>query len=421
MNRELTGTIYVSIAIFIASFFSYLLQYYLGRHLSIPEYGSFNALLSIAYIISVPAAVLTTSLIKKVSDLNALGEFGYLTRMFVKLSQLAVITGIVIFIVILFFSHFISEFLRISDVSSVAVFGLFMSTALLGSIPQAYLQGILRYKAFAFYTVLTGLLRFAFPVLFLLLGFGVKGSFAGLFVCALVSYLIATLILKKNFVETKDIHVRGILNDIFNFAVPVLVINLCMMILNNIDLILVKNYFDPQLAGYYAGTITLGKILLFGAGTVTVIMFPKIATLRARGESVIKMFNFFFALQLAIVLVSIGVFSVLPTLITSVFFGTKFNESINYLPLFSVFIGIYVLINFLVMFMLAIEKTDIYKFLIPAIVLQILLIVFFHSTLFNVIYANIIAASLVLAALLIKTKVALNTPYIKSSPNLTTL
>ena len=47
-NPELTGTLYVTVGTLLGSFFSYLLQFFLGRMFSVEDYGSFNAFLSLS-------------------------------------------------------------------------------------------------------------------------------------------------------------------------------------------------------------------------------------------------------------------------------------------------------------------------------------------------------------------------------------
>jgi O-antigen/teichoic acid export membrane protein len=83
------GTIIVTIGAFIGSFFNYLTQVGLGRILSVEEYGTFNALLSLSVILSVPVLALTNSIIRNVSELKAMGRFDILTKMFVKSSYVS--------------------------------------------------------------------------------------------------------------------------------------------------------------------------------------------------------------------------------------------------------------------------------------------------------------------------------------------
>jgi O-antigen/teichoic acid export membrane protein len=170
--------------------------------------------------------------------------------------------------------------------------------------------------------------------------------------------------------------------------------------MNNIDMVMVKKYFDPETAGYFAGAITVGKILLFGCTAVTTLMFPSISALYAQGKDYITQFKQLAIIQTFLVVVGFIVFQLFPKPITILFFGQSFIHSVPYLRLFSVFIAIYVFVYFLVMFLLAVEKTKVYLFLLPGILVQFLLINNFHATVFEVITADITAVSLTLVLLM---------------------
>ena len=174
-----------------------------------------------------------------------------------------------------------------------------------------------------------------------------------------------------------------------------------LMFLNNIDVILVKKYFDPDMAGYYAGTVTLGKIFLFGAGAVATVMFPTISSLAARGLNYSRPFFKFLGLQLILVSGGLAVFSIFPGILTRLFFGERFMTSVEYLPMFSLFIGLYVIINFLILFFLAVNRTRVFLLMLPGIVVQYFLIVSSHNTLYDVIRADIFAGIITLGLLIL--------------------
>ena len=170
------------------------------------------------------------------------------------------------------------------------------------------------------------------------------------------------------------------------------------MAFNNNDLILVRRYFNPEDSGYYAGTVTLGKIMLFGASSVVTVMFPKISGLKSKNENIKPMFWLFLKIQLALVAIGLFIFAVFPKLIALAFFGTKFLESVKYLPLFAVFVGLYILLNFLILFLFAVDITSLFYILFILVMTQTLLISNFHASIFQVITVNISIISVALAA-----------------------
>jgi len=106
-------------------------------------------------------------------------------------------------------------------------------------------------------------------------------------------------------------------------------------------------------------------------------------------------------LMLLILVLVVGVtcYQIFPQIITNLFFGKAFENSVKYLPLFSVFVALYVLINFLVMFFLAIDKKKVGFLLLPGIVIQYIALNFFHDSLWEVINVNIVVSVLILIIL----------------------
>ncbi len=157
---------------------------------------------------------------------------------------------------------------------------------------------------------------------------------------------------------------------------------------------MVKHFFIPYDAGVYAGVVTMCKVFLFGASMVQVVMFPQISHLHALGANYKSRFIKFLSLQLVLIFGGLAIFTLFPSSINNLMFGGKFMDSVPYLPMFAFFVALYILITFLSMFLLAINKTKAYLIILPACVLQYLLISSYHTNLFGIIKANILATGL---------------------------
>jgi O-antigen/teichoic acid export membrane protein len=198
----------------------------------------------------------------------------------------------------------------------------------------------------------------------------------------------------------KQSEINAYFKRMLTFSLPIILTYFGMFTLNNQDLVLVKKFFDPVMAGYYAGVVILGKIILFGANSLTIVMFPQIAILKSKGEDYFARFRAIFWLLLLVLISAIGFYTVLPQFIAQTFFGERFLHSAIYLPRFSLFISLYVLINFIFIFLLAIDKIKITLISLPAILAQFILINFYHQNLFQIININISVAAGILVILL---------------------
>jgi O-antigen/teichoic acid export membrane protein len=398
-DKEIIDTIFVSGGVVLGSFFSYLLQFLLGRVLSVEDYGAFNALLSLSLIFGVPAILFGAPLIKVVSELYANERKDILSKMFVSLIIFGLIFGSTFALGIYLLRSQISNYLQINNTTAVWVFGLGVLFSFATPIFASYLQGIMRYRVFVLLTVVTSFLRFILIFFFGWKGFGLTGLFVGSFLSLLLGVLIGIVLLREFISFSSSEGLTQYYKKILKLGYFSIILFFGLNFLNNLDVVMVKNLFDPTLAGYYSATVTVGKILLFGAGSVTVVMFPKISALYAKKENYRAVFKKMFLLQLFIVALGITFYTFMSKYIVNILFGSKFDSAVTYLPLFSVFIGMYVIVNFLLMYLLAVEKTSSMYVLIPVVALQYSLISYYHQNLYQVIYANIIASSVALCLL----------------------
>lgn len=399
LKKSFSGTVLVTIALLINGAFSYLLQLFLGRFLTVQDYGTFNALLSMFYIFSVPAAVLGISIVKVSSDLFGEEKIEKLTKLFWGLSARMFGFGLAVVVALFIFRNLLASYLNINEPILFLFLGLYVLGAFIVLTPQSYLRGMLMFNQFSIYAVVVGVFRLVIPLGLVYAGYRVRGAYSGLFLSLAASYIFALIFFKNKFVYESETKVKSLYKKIIQFSAPVLLIQLGLMAITNMDMILVKSFFPGVTAGYYAGVVTLGKIILFGAGSVTMVMFPEISALRAAGKNYMKRFKFFVLFQLGVLIPAILAFTIFPRLITLIFFGEQFINSVKYLPMFSIFISLYVLANFMIQFFLAVEKTNVSLFLIAPVVIQFAGINFFHSNLHQVITINIISTLILLVSL----------------------
>src|SRR3989339_314621 len=400
-DKVIQDTVVVTAGLLLGSLFSYLLQFYLGRSLSVEDYGTFNALLSLAYLVGIPTIVFNTSITKLVSELFGQSKLPQLSKLFSKLTLGLLSLGVLFLVIFIVFGSFLDSYLKIGDYFLIIVNGLFLSTSFLPIIPGSYLQGLLRFRSYAVYSVFSGVVRFIIPTVLVFLGYRLYGVFVGFLLSSILAYLFGYALLKKHFVSPQGIKMDGLYKKLFIVGMPALLFNSGMMVLNNIDVLMVKRYFPSVDVGYYAGVVTLGKIFLFGAGTVATVMFPQIAKLFSSKTNYRDTFVKFLAFQLILVLGGLCVFSAIPGFLTHLFFGVRFEASIILLPRFSIFIALYILVNFLALFFLAIEKYKLPIVLLPAVVVQFVLLNIFHRDLLEIINVNIAVTLVVLVIFIV--------------------
>jgi O-antigen/teichoic acid export membrane protein len=165
-KKELVDTALVGGASLFGSVFSYLLQFVLGRKLSVGDYGTFNTLLSLSTLTGVFAGVFGTSLIKITAELYAKKEEEKLQALFVKVLNFSLTIGLVFFFLVFILRNFISNYINVDDSFLIVLFGCSVGLSFLMPIPNSYLQGMQEFKKYAIFHVSSLFNRFLLPTIF---------------------------------------------------------------------------------------------------------------------------------------------------------------------------------------------------------------------------------------------------------------
>ncbi len=390
------GTFVVTVGIFVSNLFGYLLQVSLGRLLTVENFGIFTAVFALAGILAIPATALTQSLIKNFAELKAENQYGVMTQLFFKLSIYSLIFGFITFIIIYSLKDFLANYLNISEPQIFFSFGISIALSFLLVPSRSYLQGAVKFYALSFFIVFSSFVRLLFPTIFMYIGLDFTWVFWGFSLSIVVSYLASFLLIRKDFVKELNSELKPYYKKILSFGYVTLFTLIGLTLLNSVDVLLVKHFFDPLTAGQYAGVITVGKVLLFGAGAVSVLMFPQISGMYSKGQDYMPRFKQFLILQVVMVVGGVIVFWIFPEFIVRVMFGLGYVSAQIYIPAYAVFMGLYILVNFMLLFLLAINKTRVWLLLPPIILAQYILIKLNHDSLYDIIAVNIIVTTALL-------------------------
>jgi O-antigen/teichoic acid export membrane protein len=179
--------------------------------------------------------------------------------------------GVIIALLLVLFQSSISAFLNLPSpvlVDLIAIGAAFYVP--LGS-RRGYIQGAYGFRSLSTSLVLEGLVRLCGSLLLVTLGFGVKGVIAANAAAIAVAYFAAAPKLPPpvpNQVRLSHA-LRESMQAIVFFAGQVLI--------NNCDIVLVKHFFTPAMAGLYAAVAMVGRVIFAFSQAVVNSMFPLVA------------------------------------------------------------------------------------------------------------------------------------------------
>lgn len=392
----ISRSLMVIVASFTASIFAYLFQLVSGRYFSKEDYGVLVALFSLSGIIPLIIQFFISGIPKLVAEIKDIDYPSRISSLFYTILKVNASLTLVILVLMLLAQNSIANYLNIVDRSVMNPFTFAVAAGILTLFMVPFIQGLMRFKAYSFITLLTSISKLVVALTVLLLGLALKDIFWGLTITTITIGLIAYRILRKNInldwkaVNEKDVSL--LIKYSLGGALALIGLNL----VNSVDVILVKHFFDADHAGTYSSISIIGRIIFYAASPVAIVMLPICAEKFKKNENFIKPFLMAVGISTFICLVSAFVYFEFPHLIITILFGKAYLSAEPYLGLFAIFMLLYTLQYIFATFLIATSKFKLSSLVIISAILQYIGITLFHENISQVIYSSIFSVSAVL-------------------------
>lgn len=369
------GLIMVAFGI-LGGLFNYLYQLAMGVLLPTQEYGVLFSLTSLFVILIVVSQAITIAVAKFTSKLVAEGRLGgvnYVWRLFFTKMLLAGIGG---FAILALLSPLLSRFLKLdSIIYPIIVFSAIFIVLML-SVNLGTLQGLQKFVPLGSSQVLAGFLRLVLGVFLVQCGFGVQGALTAIPV-AFFLVLIFTFLPLRNLLSVRNERVS--LPDVRSYAGLTLLAISCVTVLINIDVILAKHYLTATDAGNYSAMSVLGRVAFYAPVGIAAAMFPKTSELFERSGDHRGPFARAMILTVLIAGSVVVVYALFPHHLAQFLFDGKYPLIGTYLATYGLAMG-FLAVSFLAMsYLLSLNQTKVAFSLLGVMLLEIFLIVAFHS------------------------------------------
>jgi len=403
LKHELvSGSAFIFTGALIGNFLAFILNLFYARKLSYADYAIFASLASVITLAAIPAGSISTVIVKFATKFFVEKQDDKLKNFYILFFKFMMYLSLFMIVFFIVFSGSLRSYLHIENIWYVIVLGFVISSFYLNTLNMAFLQSMLKFKFIAILDIIGSIFKLTAGVALVLLGYKVFGGLGALFAMAFGSYLVAYFPLLKIFKSANsDKKIALNINEILFYAAPTFLAILFMTSFTSTDIILVKHFFSPQMAGFYSGLSLIGRVIFYFTGVIPTVMFP----LLIKRHAAKKNFNNLFYLALFLVLipsVSITLFYfVFPNFAINLFLGGRGYLSVSgYLGLFGIYLTVFSLVNVCVNFFLSFNKTNVSAFVVLAAVLQVVLIYIFHANFYQVIFSSLAALSILLIILL---------------------
>jgi O-antigen/teichoic acid export membrane protein len=376
----------------VGNVFNYLFQVYVGRTLGPEGYGTFGALISILTILGLPAYAITLTLAKFVSQYSAEGKKEKVSSLIRGALVRISLYGMGIALLFLMASPFLGGFLQIPSITPFLLIALTFLFALLLAILQGVLQGLQRFLQYSGTSVLGPGSKFLFALLLLSFGFGVNGALGSLLFSAIVQVGVILFLIREYLTGRRAV----VEKSVFDYSTPTLLAVVSLTLLWNIDMVLVKHFFSPMEAGYYAAAALFGRIVFFASTPIAFVAFPKAS--RREGVSPILREGLLYTSLLSFGIV--GFYFLFPYFTISLIFGPEYGPVASYIVLLGIAMTFYSLSNFLITYDLAVKRMGFLYPLLLSVGVEALLLWVFPASLFVVVEIVVLTMGALLLSLL---------------------
>lgn len=403
-NQLISASFILLLATSVGNVCNYFYHLVIGKMLGPVDYGLLSSLISLTYLLGVPTSVLAMMVIKYVSSLKKGSVFKKeTTSLFYYLAGKLNLLVLYLCLFSLLISPFVARFIHTD--ASILVFLVLVSgfIGIIGSLNGAVLQGLVMFKTLSIFGLLQTFFKLGASILLVSLGLKVFGAVFGLFLTSVV-YTLALFIFIRKLIPKNNTGVdkpcfKSV--NIFNYAVPVFLVNLSFVSFYTTDILLARHFLSSVEAGYYSSLAILGKIIFFASSIITSVMFPIISHNFENGKKYLNIFYSSFILVFLSSLAITLIYLFFPGLMIKYLFGDQFLPAKNYLFQFAVFISLYSLCFLMANFFLSVKKVKMAFFCLSAAVVQIVLIVFFHQNLSQIVLSSTTVLLLLFFSLLL--------------------
>lgn len=400
----ISGSSIIVVGSMFTSILNYLFNLGMGRLLSTSDYGTFASLISVFNIFSVFSSTIIIVFTKFAASFIGQKKEELIGPLLVKGNVLIGALSFVVCALLIVFSSKISNFLNISNSFLVTITSATLFFSFLASVGVGVLQGQMRFVHISLLNISTSLVKLILGILLVLVGLNTFGAIGAFFMASVFAYLFIFVslrrFLKKNL--SNRIHVPNLRKNLTVYAAPVLLSTLGTTAFITLDIILIKHFFSPEIAGQYAALSLMGRSIFYVVSPISVVLFPLIAQKKERKE---KLFG---TLLLSVLLTGLpslilsGIYFTFPEFVINIFFPAQGYKVLA--PLmgpFSILVLLYSLVFLLNSFYLSIGKIKILTLTLVGSIVEIIFIIFMHQSIGRIVTGLIVIVFLLLFGLLL--------------------
>lgn len=400
-NRLLSGSALFFVSTTVVNGGNYLFNLLLGRWLGPARFADVSIIITLFLLLTFITAGFQQTAAKFAAVFSADQNDGKrdarLNALRSWLNRRSWLVGILVALIVGGGASFWQTFFHTSSPWIFVIFAIGLPFYFVQGIDRGLLQGQMHFGALAASYQAEMWTRLLVGLALVAIGWAAAGAVAGLTASIIATWLVADYGLRplrhgraNNTARTHPVALTATERQaIWHFAVPVLMVETSLILINNSDVLIVKRFFDGMTAGHYAALALIGRIVFFGTWSVVITMFPLVAQKAQRGEVHRHLLWLGLGMVLGVSLLIIGATAFVPEWIVLILFGTAYLEIAPLLWLYAVATALFALANVIINYHLALGNRTGSLLALLAGSTQVVVLVLYHATLSQVVILQI--------------------------------
>lgn len=386
-KKKITPEQFFMLSVLLVNGGNYIYNLLLGRLLGPAQFADAAVLITFLLVLSFLAMTYQLVTAKYAVLLEEVQLPTFLRRVL----KSSLLVGVVAGIAVMLFSSQLQSIFHTTSSRMFIIFGAAVPFYFLLSVNRGYLQGKSDFKGLAITYQSEMLVRLGLTLLLLFvldidpITIVAIGIFVSLILGLFPFKMSSLLHLNSDRIEPV------MSQQIQRFFLVTLFYELTQIIINNSDILLVKHYFIDTQAGLYASLALIGRVVYFMAWMFVMLLLPKVITLQKEGKETHQLlFKYvgYITLLCAVIITGTALF---PELVVQLLFGNAYVEIAPLLWKYAVATSLFAIANIFSYYFLSLGK---YKPVIISGIMgmaQVVLIVFYHDSLEQVVIVQIAA------------------------------
>lgn len=371
----------------IANLSNFVFNAFLGRVLTLEQFGELSLFTSLLFLSSIPINALSATTTQKCAYLFGKFSKGHAKSYLKRITSNYLISALILTFFWLLFIPFLREFFNSESYLPFMIFTPIWLIAILSANFGGYLKGTLSFGKIASIVAIESALKLLIAVSLVKLGLS-QIIYLAIPISLLVTLILGMLYASKDTAEDVE-EKEGRFN--FKFFSSAILLGFTNIAFLGLDVVLVKHFLSQTETGQYGLLALVGKMIFFFGSLLVTFILPIIAKKHGAKERTDQPFSILFGITIFFTLfasLSLAIFG--PTLLPFVF-GGKVLSILPYLNIYVITIALFTIAQPIVFYFQAKEN---YYFVLVSFFVSLLQIV-----LLTIIHANLLAVVAVMYAI----------------------